>query len=167
MSLVAFHRFGAPGMRPPSPASVGGAPVAPGVIGQGVGLVRRHLGDELLAAGGGEAGGHPDVVQRAVVVVEAEQQRAHAVAALVGAVAGDHAVGGALVLHLQQGALVGHVRAVEVLGHHPVEAGALEAHEPVLGRGPVGGDRGEVHRGGGAGQRRLEPGAALGRGDGP
>jgi hypothetical protein len=52
-------------------------------------------------------------------------------AVLVPAEAGDDAVGGALVLDLEHQALVGDVGEVAALGDHPVEAGALEAGEPV------------------------------------
>ena len=78
---------------------------------------------------------HADVVQRAVVVVEAEQQRADqlAGAVLVPAEAGDDAVGGAHVLDLQHRALARLVRAARRLGDHAVEPGALEAVEPVGG----------------------------------
>ena len=73
-----------------------------------------------------ERGAHADVVEPAVVVVEPEQQRADALAVLVDAVPGDRAVGGALVLDLDQRALVGRVDAGQRLGHHAVEPGALE-----------------------------------------
>ena len=56
------------------------------------------------------------------------------VTALVGAVAGDDAVGGALVLDLGHGALVGLVGAVELLGDQAVEPGALELGEPLRPR---------------------------------
>ena len=61
------------------------------------------------------------------VVEEAEEERAHALAVLVGAEAGDDAVGRALVLHLEHDALVGEVVEVRGFGDDPIEAGALEA----------------------------------------
>ena len=93
---------------------------------------RLELGQQLGAPLRGERRGHADVVQRAVVVVQAEQQRADAVAVLVHAVAGDHAIGGAPVLHLHQRALVGRVRVGQALGDDAVEPGALELDEPPL-----------------------------------
>ena len=50
-------------------------------------------------------------------------------------VAGDHHVGGALVLDLEHGAGVRLVRRGQRLGHHPVEPGALELLEPLRGLG--------------------------------
>ena len=49
-------------------------------------------------------------------------------------------------LHLQHDALVGLVDARRLLRHHAVEAGALEAAEPVAGRGTVARRRREVER---------------------
>ena len=74
-------------------------------------------------------------MQHAVVVVEPEQQRAdeRVLAALVPAEAGDHAVGGALVLDLQHHALARRVGERLGLRHHAVEAGAFEPLEPVGG----------------------------------
>ena len=88
---------------------------------------RLQLGEQLLAAGGGEGADDADRGELAVVVVEAEQQRADAVRpALVHAVAGDHAVGGAGVLDLEHGPLVGLVGAGQGFGHDAVESGAFE-----------------------------------------
>jgi hypothetical protein len=56
------------------------------------------------------------------------------------------------------------VGAVGRLGHHPVEAGALEAGEPVGGQRPVEGAGGEVHAGR-RGQSAFEQAAAFGQGD--
>ena len=105
-----------------------------------------QLVEQLGAALRREAGAHADVVQPTLVVVQAEQQRADALAVLVDAVAGDDAVGGALVLHLHQRALVGRVRIGEPLGDHAVEPGALELDEPPLRRRGVGGARAQVDR---------------------
>src|SRR5687767_8382080 len=70
-------------------------PIAPGMVLESLVAQRRELGHELLSNGVAERGGDADVVQRAMVVVEAEQERAHhrAGALLVPAEAGDHAVG--------------------------------------------------------------------------
>ena len=92
----------------------------------------------------GEARADADVMERARVVVEAEQQRADRgrLAALVPAEAGDDAVAVALVLHLEHHALVRLVGADVRLGHHAVEPGAFEALEPVGGDGAVAWSRG-------------------------
>ena len=74
----------------------------------------------------------PDVLQHALVVVQPEEQRAHGVlAALVPAEAGDHAFGGARMLHLDHRALAGQVGARLGLGDHAVQPRAFEAREPV------------------------------------
>ena len=93
------------------------------------------------------------MVERALVVVQAEQQRAdvRARAVLVPAEAGDDAVGGALVLDLEHRPLARLVRRVEPLGDHAVEAGALEPLEPVGGGRAVAGRRAS---GGPAARRR-------------
>ena len=72
-------------------------------------------------------------MQRALVVVEAEQQRADepVLSRLVPAKARDDAVGRARVLDLDHRALARLVRAVLRLGDHAVETGAFEPREPV------------------------------------
>ncbi len=97
-------------------------------------------------------------VRPTLVGPEPQKQRADAVAALVDPVARHDAVGGALVLHLELHPLVADVEAVGGLGHDPVEAGALEALEPVLGLGAVRGGAGEVDGGGGAGEGLFQLG---------
>ena len=75
---------------------------------------RLQLLRELLARRHRERRRDADVVQHAVIVVEAEQQRADGVlAALVPAEAGDHAVGGARVLDLEHRALARLVGALD------------------------------------------------------
>ena len=67
------------------------------------------------------------MLQRAVVVVQAEQERTHAsLPVLVPAETGDHAVGRSRVLDLEHGALARLVGQVRRLGDHAVETGALE-----------------------------------------
>ena len=77
----------------------------------------------------------PHVVQRAGVVVEAEQQGADAVAGLRQPVAADHHVERAPVLHLHPAALPRQVRLVLALGEHTVLAEAVLVVEPDLGLG--------------------------------
>ena len=135
-SLPAFHRLCAPGRRCPdaSASASASAQVRHGWSVERAVAVRFEVGEELGARRGREAAGHADVVQHAVVVVEPEQQRADADAVLVEAEAGDDAVGGAQVLHLQHGALALFVETVERLGDHAVETRALEALEPLAPR---------------------------------
>src|SRR5581483_1270655 len=79
-----------------------------------------------------ERGRDADVVQHAALVVQAEEQRPDdPFAELVPAETADHALGGARVLHLDHGALARLVGKLAQLRHHPVEARALEALEPV------------------------------------
>ena len=112
------------------------------MMGQGL-----ELGQQFGAALDGERCHDADVVQIAVVVVQPEQQRSDPVAVFVDAVAGDHAVGGALMLDLDQRALVGRVRVAQPLGDHAVEAGALELGEPALSDSCIGCVRAQVDRG--------------------
>src|SRR5205823_5011831 len=77
-----------------------------------------------------------DMLQRAGLIVESKEQRAHGVvSALVPAESGDHAVGGARVLDLDHRALARCVGTLLRFRHDPVEARTLEAGEP------LGGDR--------------------------
>src|SRR6266540_1401034 len=115
--------------------------------------VGRDLVEQLLAARQTERGGHPDVLQLAPFVVEAEQQRADHRPALVPAEPRHDTVGGAGVLDLEHHPLVLGIGQVARLGDHPVEAGALEGPEPALGQ-PVEGDQ----RGGCLHRQQLHPG---------
>ena len=111
-------------------------PVAPRMAVERVLAQGRQLLDQLGAPLPRERRGDADVVERALVVVQPEQQRADVRArpVLVPAEAGDHAVGGALVLDLEHRPLAGLVRRVEPLGDDAVEPGALEPLEPVRRR---------------------------------
>ena len=101
-----------------------------------VDAIRREELDQLAPLRVGEACADADMLEVAGIVVEAEQQRAdgRALAVLVPAEAGDDAVAFALVLDLEHDPLVGLVEPRCLLGDDAVEAGALEAPEPV-GRG--------------------------------
>ena len=70
----------------------------------------RELLEQLLAPLRGEARRDADVLQVTRVVVQAEQEGADAVAVLVDAVAADHAIGGATMLHLHHHPLVRPIR---------------------------------------------------------
>ena len=120
---------------------------------------RRQLDDELFAHRGRERRRDPDMVQRVIVVVEAQQERAdhRAGALLVPAEARDHAVSRALVLHLDHRAFPGAIGRVETLCHDTIEPGALEAAEPVRRKRSIARSRREVHRGRRAGQHVLKP----------
>ena len=106
------------------------------------------------------------MVQLAGVVVKAEQERAdhRPGPVLVPAEACDHAVRGALVLHLQHRPLVRLIGLLGALGHDSVQAGAFEAREPVLRERPIARRRrqvqGRVHPPEGG----LEPRPPLGLG---
>ena len=137
-------------------------PLAPRMALERVHAQRRQLLGQLLAHRHRERRRHADVLQAAAVVVEAEQQRADlVVAALVPAEAGDDAVGGARVLDLDHRALARLVGGVDRLGDHAVEAGALEALEPLGRQRAIVGHRREVDRRGGGAEQPLEPGAAF------
>src|SRR3989442_10412863 len=122
-------------------------PVTPGMALERVLSEGRQVGDELLSNRVGERRGDADVVQRAILVIEAEQERAdhRAGAVLVPAEAGDHAVGGARVFDLDHRALAGAVGRVQTLRHDAVEPGPLEATEPVLREGAIARGRREGH----------------------
>ena len=128
-ALAARHAL--PGRHPP----VLLRPRFPRMIGERVLAIGREKLHELAALLCGEARADADVLQRAGIVEETEQQRADcgALAFLVPAEAGDDAVAIALVLHLEHHALVRLVGAGTRLGHDAVETGALEAAEPIRG----------------------------------
>ena len=75
------------------------------------------------------------MVQHAVVVVNAEQQRAHGIArVLVPAKARHDAIRGAHVLDLDHRALARQVGQVERLDDHAIQSRAFELLEPVRGQ---------------------------------
>ena len=129
-------------------------PVTPRVGLEGALPVGRQVLHELATLHRGEARRDADVVQRPVVIVETQQERAHGRprAVLVPAEAGDDAVAVALMLHLEHDPLVRLVEARRLLGHDAVQACALEAAEPVGGHAAIGGDRRQVDGRGGTGE---------------
>src|SRR5699024_1552326 len=98
---------------------------------------RREFVDEFGSELPVEAGRHPDVMQRALLVVQAEEQAAHPDPVLVDAVSGHDAVGGPEVFDLEPAPLALAVRVFGALGDDPVETGALELVEPLLGDGVI------------------------------
>src|SRR5574338_144856 len=114
-------------------------PSLPGMVVEGVLAIRREKIHELLALGRRETGTDADVLEGAVVAVEAKQQRAdrRAVAVLVPAEARHDTVAVTLVLHLEHDALVRLVGPAVRLGDHAIEPRALEALEPILGHHAV------------------------------
>src|SRR2546430_13513265 len=100
---------------------------------------RRERGDELTPLRHRERRGDADVMQVAAIVVQPELQRADALppAVLVPPEAGDDAVGCARVLHFDHCALPRLVDEIARLHDHAVEAGALEAREPLGGHGGI------------------------------
>src|SRR5436190_1145384 len=142
---------------------LGVGPLAPRMPLECVLPVRLELLGQLLAQGRREAARHPDVVERPLVVVEAEEERPDAVTVLVRSEPGDDTVGRPLVLDLEPGALVLAVLPRARLGDHPVEAGALELLEPVGGDRRVGGRGGEVDGRLGSPQHPLQALAPLGQ----
>ena len=107
---------------------------------------RQHLlGDGGLPARGD--GGRADVVDLAVVAIQAEQQRRDPCRLLLPAEADDHAVRGALGLHLHdRAAAAGLDRPVDALRDHSVEAECLQLVQPRERRSRVRGRRGELER---------------------
>src|SRR5207248_8866989 len=98
---------------------------------------------ELAANRRREAGAVADEVEPAVRVVEPEQKRRDPALGLVApAEADDHAVGRPVRLHLDDAvARAGEVRQTAPLGDDTVEAGRLEALQPVAGLRQIAGDR--------------------------
>src|SRR6185437_57680 len=82
---------------------------------------RLQLLEDRPAFGGVERRRVPDMMERAVRIVEAEEQRPDAATILGDSVAPDHAVDGAQVLDLDPAPLSGAVRTGRVLRDHAVE----------------------------------------------
>src|SRR6476660_4736074 len=80
-----------------------------------------------------EARTDSNVLQRARVIKQAQQQRTHqrAIAFLVPAKTSHHAIAIALVLYLEHDALVRLISSREWLRDHPIKSRALKAPEPV------------------------------------
>src|SRR6266849_9263306 len=103
------------------------------MIGESVAAIRSQKLHQFLALGLGEARAYPHVLQRARIVIQAEQKRAdrRAIASFVPSKAGHDAIAVALMLDLEHHALVGLIGAGNRLGHNSVEARAFKAPEPI------------------------------------
>ena len=101
---------------------------------------------------------HADVMERALVVEQPEQERSDVGArpVLVPAESGDDAVGRSLVLDLQHRPLARLVLVAEALRDDAIEPCALEPMEPVLGEGSVRRGRREMDRRRRGAQRRFQ-----------
>src|SRR5579883_797192 len=106
-------------------ARIGPGPRSPRMIFERVLPIRFQKLHQLQAHLIAEAGAHADVLQRAGIVVQTEQQRADAarLAFFVPAETGGDAIAIALVLDLQHDALVRLVAEVERLGDDAIESG--------------------------------------------
>src|SRR4051794_35339944 len=100
----------------------------PGMFGERVGSIGFQILYELPTFFGGEARCDANVMERSLVVVESEQERADSrfLPSFVPSKPGDDAVAVALVLHFQHDALVRFVNAGRALRHDAVESGAFE-----------------------------------------
>ena len=103
------------------------------MIHESVAPIWRQKFYQFLAFGFGEARAYADVLQRARIVKEAEQERSDrgAVASFVPSKAGHDAIAVALMLDLEHHALVGLIGAGNRLSDHTVEARAFKAPEPI------------------------------------
>ena len=87
-----------------------------------------------MALLGSEAGSKPDVIEQALLVLEAEQQRAHFPALFGITKAAQYAVSGANALDLDHGgAVAGMVRLIDKLGYHSILAGRTQFAHPSFG----------------------------------
>jgi hypothetical protein len=90
----------------------------------------------------GDAGGEADMVEAALVVVEAKEQRADLAALRFVPEAADDAIGRAHALDLEHGALAGFVRALDPLRHDAIDRTA-GLGQPLLRLGTVAGTGGQ------------------------
>ena len=97
-----------------------------------------ELGHQLGAKLRGERRGDTNVMQLSGLVVQAKQQRANTIAVFMYAIASNHTLGGALVLHLDQRALVGRVEAAQAFSDDTIEARTFETVEPFVSHFGVG-----------------------------
>src|SRR6266496_26350 len=85
------------------------------------------------------------MMEQALFVVQAQQQRAHSPALRRVAESSDNTIGGTDSFDLAHGALTGDVGFVQTLGHDAVEAAASQLAHPTLGLAPLGRGRRQAH----------------------
>ena len=122
----------------------------------------RELLDQFCSPIPGERARDPDVMERALVIEQPQEQGADVRArpVLVPSEASDDTIRRALMLDLEHRALAGLIRRVELLGDDTIETGALEVIEPFGRERAVAGGRRQVDRCRGIGQNGFEAGAA-------
>src|SRR5262245_19447708 len=102
-----------------------------------------QLASERLLVAAANGRGETDVMQKAVIAIEPEQERADHRFALVVAETADHAVGAAVVLDLlHSAALARAIVEITALGDDAVEHGA-DILKPTLGLAELGGGGGQ------------------------
>src|SRR5580700_11540672 len=103
------------------------------MIGESVAPIGSQKSHKFLAPGLREARANADVLQRARIVIQAEQKRAHrsAFASFVPSKAGHDAIAVSLMLNLEHHAFVRLIAAGNRLGHNPVEARAFKTLKPI------------------------------------
>src|SRR5260370_1045733 len=103
----------------PAARAAGRVAGKPGRLDQRLELPRKRLAIEVV-----QGRGKPDVIELALVVVEAEQQRPDQARVPLVAEPADHAICRAPFLDLEHGALARLVNAVDAFGDPPVERAA-------------------------------------------
>src|SRR5439155_7833209 len=93
-----------------------------------------ELGQQVASFGRLERRRMTDVMEDALPVIQAEEERSDAVTRFREPVTADDTVDGPFVLDLDHHPLARLVRLLHALGHHTIEAGALEPLEPVTRR---------------------------------
>src|SRR5882762_5156207 len=103
------------------------------MIGERVTPIGRQKFYQLLPFGLREARAYSHVLQRARIVIQAEQKRTHcrSLASFVPSKAGHDAIAVALMLDLEHHAFVRLIGAGDRLRHYTVEARALKTPEPI------------------------------------
>src|SRR5262249_16171877 len=133
--------------RLPLPGTLGAPPAgaARGASGEAGRLPERtEPSEECFSLPRGEPRGEGGVVEKALAVVEAEEERADHRSIRGIAEASHHAVGGALALDLlHAGAITRAIVEIDALGHHPIE-GAARHGEPFPRDGDLGRGGGEA-----------------------
>src|SRR5262245_24774093 len=124
-------------------------PIFPRVTGECVFAIGRKVFDQLAAHLVREARADADVLQRAGVVVKAQQKRSHSrtPAFFVPSKTSNDTIAIAFVLNLQHDPLIALVDARNALGYDAVETRALEASKPIGGDADLVACRSQMNRG--------------------